>query len=441
MYSNSIWTIIVLIVLLIIVLKSRPFKVWWMGRNKTDEQKKAIKFLIYGPSRSKITKDEYDVISNGMYSDKTILEKAKSKLGITDSDIVRHPCKDIDSTYLSERNYLKNGEKILFFDLGINEFRSSRMDCLMVIFGREKLYFYEFSYRTNKTEETEKAYSYSYDDIRVFKVAPISSKNDSIYASIELQKEVPEEDAKNEQKRKGAWQSFPSMVMAKENFERWKAVGEHLDYPELKKAYKDLSENEKKALRYFKAYDFLPLSITDQDYDMMINQALPSEELRTQGMNNMDIKEKDIRFAEPITFRSFVYGANSLDIKGKDEAWRSNSPQHTWIFFGEHQIYVHTVTINMVTSVKQEATQEIFYNDITSVRTEERSLEKKRGDLTIYLSYYQFTVMFSGDNLTLTLPIMSDDNDRKIHAMRNLLRKKKQSKGPEEQSADNEDMV
>ena len=76
-----------------------------------------------------------------------------------------------------------------------------------------------------------------------------------------------------------------------------------------------------------------------------------------------------------------------------------------------------------------------------AVGTEERSLEKKIGDLTIYLSYYQFTVMFSGDNLTLTLPIMSDDNDRKIHAMRNLLRKKKQSKGPEEQSADDEDMV
>lgn len=441
METNTALTIIVLVVLLIIVLKSKPFKVWWMGRDKTDDQKKAIKFLIYGPIRSKISKDEYDTICNGMYSSYTILEKAKSKFGISDSDIIRHPCKEIDSTYLCERNYIKNGEKVLFYELGNNEFRSSRMDCLMVIFGREKLYFYEFSYRTNKTEESEKAYSYSYEDIRVFKVAPISSKNDSIYASIDLQKEVPEEDAKNEQKRKGAWHSFPSMVMAKENFEKWKAVGEHLDSPELKKAYKDLSGDRKKALRYFKANDFLPLSVSDQDYDAMINKVLPSEQLKEQGMNNMDIKEKDIRFAEPITFRSFVYGANTLDIKGKDEAWRSNSPQHTWIFFGEHQIYVHTVTINMVTSVKQEATQEIFYNDITSVRTEERSLEKKIGDLTIYLSYYQFTVMFSGDNLTLTLPIMSDDNDRKIHAMRNLLRKKKQSKGPEEQSADNEDMV
>ena len=436
MDNNSIWVIIALVVLLIIVLKSKPFKVWWRGRNKTEEQKKAIKFLIYGPSRSKISKDEYDSICNGMYPSRTIFEKAKSKFGISDIDVVRHPCKDIDSTYLCERNYVKNGEKVLFFDLAGNEFRSSRMDCLMVIFGRKQLYFYQFSYRTDKIEETEIASIYAYEDIRQFKVAQVSTKIDSIYASIDLQTEISEEDANNEKRRKESWHSFPSMVMNKENFDVWKAVGEHLDYPELKKAYKDISEDEKKALRYFKANDYLPLTISDEEYDAMIDKSLPSDKLREQGMGNMDIKEKDIRFADPITFRSFVYGSNSLDIQGKDSAWRSNSPQHTWIFFGEHQIYVHTVTFNMVTSVKQEATQEIFYNDITSVRTEERSLEKKRGDLILYLSYYQFTVMFSGDNLTLTLPIMSDDNDRKIHAMRNLLRKKKQTKAPDEQAED-----
>ena len=62
MNSDSILTIIVLVVLMIIILRSKPFKVWWMGRNKTDDQKKAIKFLIYGPSRSKISKDEYDAL-------------------------------------------------------------------------------------------------------------------------------------------------------------------------------------------------------------------------------------------------------------------------------------------------------------------------------------------------------------------------------------------
>lgn len=93
MNINIILAIIVLVVLLIIVLKSDPFKVWWMGRDKTDEQKKAIKFLIYGPYRSKISKDEYDTICKGMYPSYTIFEKAKSKLGISDTDIVRHPCK------------------------------------------------------------------------------------------------------------------------------------------------------------------------------------------------------------------------------------------------------------------------------------------------------------------------------------------------------------
>ncbi len=436
MDNNSIWVIIVLVVLLIIVLKSKPFKIWWRSRNKTEEQKKAIKFLIYGPDRSKISKEDYDTICHEMYPDRTLLEMAKKKLCISDEDIVRHPCKDVNSSYLSVRNLLKDGENDLFFDLGNNEFRSSRMNCFMVIFGREKLYFYQVYYRTDETLETESAYSYGYEEIRQFRVSEISKKDESIYVSLDLQKEISDEEAKDDKKRKESWQSFPSMVMSKENYVLWKAVGEHLDYPELKKAYKDLSEDEKKALRYFKANDYLPLAIKDEEYDAMIDKALPSEILRTQGMDNMDIKEKDIRFADPITFRSYVYGSNSLDIEGKDGAWRSNSPQHTWIFFGEHQIYVHTVTVNMVNSVRQEATQEIFYNDITSVRTEERSLEKKRGDITIYLSYYQLTVMFSGDNLTLTLPIMSDENDRKIRGMRNLLRKKKQISAPDEKPED-----
>ena len=78
MSSNQIITIIVLVLLLIIILRSKPYKVWWRGRNKTNDQKKAIKFLIYGPSRSKITENEYDTICYRMYTNSILLEKAKT---------------------------------------------------------------------------------------------------------------------------------------------------------------------------------------------------------------------------------------------------------------------------------------------------------------------------------------------------------------------------
>ena len=438
MNSDSILTIIVLVVLMIIILRSKPFKVWWMGRNKTDDQKKAIKFLIYGPSRSKISKDEYDAICYGMYPSNTIFEKAKSKLGISDSDIVRHPY--INHKGLWQWNYIKNGEKVLFLDLGLNEFRSSRKDGLMVIFGREKLYFYQFSYRTDKTEETETAYSYASDDIRQFKVDKISTMNEFIYASIALQKEISEEDSKNEKKREASWQRFTSMVMSKKSFDIWKAIGTHLDSTELKKEYKDKTMDEKNALRYFKAYFNLPLAITDEEYEAMIVKTLPSEELRETGMNNMGIEEADIQLATPIAFRSFVYDQDTLEIKGRDGSWRSNNPQHTWLFFGKHQIYVYSASMLMDSSIKQQSTQEIFYKDITSIRTEQLSREKVEGDIVYRLSYYKFTILFSGDSLSLTLPILTDENDKKIRAMRNLLRETKHSYTPEE-AAREEDTV
>lgn len=432
MSSNQIITIIVLVLLLIIILRSKPYKVWWRGRNKTEDQKKAIKFLIYGPSRSKITEDEYDTVCNGMYTDSILLEKAKTKFGITDKDIVKHPCKDVDSSYLSVRNYLKDGEGVLSYDLGNNEFRSSRMDCFLVIFGREKLYFYKFSYRTDETLESETAYSYSYDEIRQFNISEISKKDESIYASFALQKEISEEDAKDERKRKESWQSFPPMVMSKESFEAWKAVGEHLDTPELKKEYKDKTEDEKKALRYFKAYYNLPLSITDSEYEEMIAMILPSEELKRIGMDNMGIEDEDIKLSEPIAFRSFVYDQGTLALKGEDESWRSNDPQHTWLFFGKHQIYVYSASMLMDKSIKQQSTQEIFYRDITSIRTEQLSMEKVDGNIVYRMYIYKFTILFSGDNLSLTLPILTDENDKKIRAMRNLLRETKHSSSPEE---------
>lgn len=440
MNIDIILTIIVLIVLLIIVLKSKPFKVWWRGRNKTEEQKKAIKFLIYGPDRSKISKDDYDIICNGMYPDSTILEMAKKKLGISDADIVRHPCKDVDSTYLSVRNYLKDGDGVLFYDLGDNEFRSSRMDCFWVIFGREKLYFYQLSYRTDETLETETGYSYGYEEIRQFNVSETSKKDETVYASMTLQREILEEDAKDEKKRKESWQSFPSMVMSKESFGAWKAVGTHLDTPALKKEYKDKTNDEKKALRYFKAYYNLPLSISDREYEAMIARILPSEELRVIGMDNMGIEDADIKLSDPIAFRSFVYDQGTLSIKGEDESWRSNDPQHTWLFFGKHQIYVYSASMLMDKSIKQQSTQEIFYKDITSIRTEQLSMEKVDGDIVYRMYIYNFTILFSGDSLSLTLPILTDENDKKIRAMRNLLRETKHSSSPEE-TAKEEDTV
>ena len=171
------------------------------------------------------------------------------------------------------------------------------------------------------------------------------------------------------------------MVMSKKSFDIWKAIGTHLDSTELKKEYKDKTMDEKNALRYFKAYFNLPLAITDEEYEAMIVKTLPSEELRETGMNNMGIEEADIQLATPIAFRSFVYDQDTLEIKGRDGSWRSNNPQHTWLFFGKHQIYVYSASMLMDSSIKQQSTQEIFYKDITSIRTEQLSREKVEGDI------------------------------------------------------------
>lgn len=404
--------------MLIIVLKSKPFRVWAKGRNKSEAQKKAIKFLIYGPEKSKITTEEYEELCYGMYPDDLLYEKAKAKHGINDSDIVMHSHEKINSRYLVVRNYLKNdtdGSNILSCQLKNGDFRSAQMLAFMVLFGREKLYFYQLYYHTDMTREEESSYEYDYNRITSFNVSGTKDK-DSVYAEFIMN--WLKDDEKEYVKK------FPSMVMGEESYKRWLTVSSHLDTPALREEYAKKSDAEKKAFRYFRAHCNLPLTISDDEYENMVSDVLPANQLKVAGMDNMDIRDSDIKLATPISFYSYVYGDNYA-VEGKDHSWRSNIPQHTWLFFGKRQIYVYSTSMRMDTSLRQESTQEIFYNDISSVRTEQFSKEMELDGVHYIMTYYQFTILFAGDKLILTLPIMSDQNDQKIRAMRNLLRETK----------------
>lgn len=146
--DTGVIVIIALIAIAIIVLTSKPFRVWAKGRNRTDEQKRVIKYLIFGPDRSKISTDEFDTICYNMYSNSLLLDKAIKKLGINKDDLVKHRHEKVDSTYLVVRNYIKDESSAMVRMLSLEDFRSSRMDCLMVLFGERKLYFYQLSYHT-----------------------------------------------------------------------------------------------------------------------------------------------------------------------------------------------------------------------------------------------------------------------------------------------------
>ena len=431
MEINGILTIIALVVVLIVVLNTKAFKVWSKGVNKTEYQKKAIKFLIYGPDKSKITVSEYDEICTKMYSDSVLYEKAQAKLGFSDADVVRHPCDTINSEYLCVTNFSKADSDALVCELGGNDFRSSKLKSLMVVFGREKLYVYQLKYRSDKTEEYEVGHEYSYEELRYFKVEGQKVNDETVSAIVSIVKNASEKDSVTHE--------YKSFVMSNDKFKQWVAVGKHLDSPELKKECSKKSKDiEKKVLRYFKAHDNLPLAITDDEYDSMIAEALPSEELRLKGMDQMGIEDHDINLAEPMSFRSFVYDNGAISVQGSDKSWRSSVPQHTWLFFGKHQVYVYITSFHMDSSILQEATQEIFYNDIASTRSEQMSKEEIYGDIKYTLSYYKFTLLFAGDGFSLTLPYVQGDNDRKIKAMRNLLRETKNQSTPKAKAEDAE---
>jgi hypothetical protein len=409
----SILICIILIIILAIVLRSKVLKVWLKGIGKTDSQKKVIKFLIYGPKRSKIKIQEFDELCQMMYSDRKIYEKAKAKFNINETDIVCHPCETIASEYLCITNFDDNPESLVC-NLEKGGFRSAACSSFMAIFGRENLYIYRLDYRFDKTKESETANTYPYEKLLCFKA--ISQDLHNVRISID----------RVSSNGLAITDNYRNFVVSEDEFERWEAVGKHFDSPELKEEIRQKkNESEKKVLRYFKAHDNLPLTITDAEYDSMIVSALPSKVLMSMGMEQMAIEACDVKVAEPISFRSFVYDNSAKYVQGKDKLWRSSVPQHTWLFFGKHQVYVYITSLNMDSSILQEATQEIFYNDIASIRSEHISKVEQYADIVYTLSYYKFTLLFAGDSFSLTLPYIQGDNEEKIKGMRNLLRETK----------------
>lgn len=404
-------SILIIIVVLAIILNSKWFKVIINCFNKTEEQKQAIRFLIYGEKRSGMSAQEYDELVCKMYSYNAILEKAKAKFGLTDSDIVVHPCPEINSECVYITNYQKDSQALVC-SLSENEYRSSKYRALLILFGRKALYVYQLSYHSDKTAEHGTGYEYAYENLHSFNVLvkELKDENGESLVTISMKYYVSKEDIR----------TYETMVykVQQETVKKMVAIGTHLDSPELKQECK-LHKDKAEILRYFKAHDNLPLAILDSEYESKVVAFSPSVD---EGKVLMNIPTNDLELAHPIGFRSYADGRDALNVVGRDTIFRTSVPQYTWLYFGKEQLYIYISSVNMENSVKSQLTQEIFYKDIASIRSENVNIETEPGK-TVYLPYYKITLYFAGTAISMTLPIKQGE-DKPIQAMVNLLREK-----------------
>lgn len=109
--------------------------------------------------------------------------------------------------------------------------------------------------------------------------------------------------------------------------------------------------------------------------------------LEDKALDKLGIDPEEVSMVKPLKFWGYRFvdpcvlgdavDANACWISGKDGKLRSSEVSHTIFYFGEHSVYCYVRTTSLVNGgVSNERTEEYFYKDIVSVKTD--TIETRR---------------------------------------------------------------
>ena len=167
--------------------------------------------------------------------------------------------------------------------------------------------------------------------------------------------------------------------------------------------------------------------MTDAQYDASMKEQQKALEQRALDKLGLDIDE--VKEIDPIVIDGYNYNNFTLSKKGKDGLWRTNMYNVMYLFFSQNEVHVYTCEFCTTEEQKKDSTDVYFYQDIVSVSTESASATFK-----LYLNlkdekvqYESFKLTTSGGTSLLVAIRDSDNAQRSISGMRQLLRAKKMS--------------
>lgn len=162
--------------------------------------------------------------------------------------------------------------------------------------------------------------------------------------------------------------------------------------------------------------------ITDAQYDLSVKKQLKSMEKRALYKLGIDIDE--VKEIAPIEIDGYNYDDCTLYKKGKDGEWRTNMYKVIYLFFSQNEVHAYTCEFCTTEGQKRESTDVYFYQDIVSVSTESSIATLKKESVR----YESFKLTTSGGTSLMVSIRNTDQAERSISAMRQLLRSKKMSR-------------
>ena len=178
---------------------------------------------------------------------------------------------------------------------------------------------------------------------------------------------------------------------------------------------------------------------TDAEIDAQRDSFMDA--LKDQAVRKLGIDEEEAKIAPPLFLRGYSFGRSVLgdlanrsvcDKKGKDGRWRSPECTLSAFFFTEHEIHYYKRTVSLVSNAFKEYTEEFFYKDIVSIKTDEIErpwIDPKTGNEspTEKTRWTAFMLRNTGGETTECSCNSTEEADNAVNAMRNLVRQKKNS--------------
>ncbi|MDR2599268.1 MAG: hypothetical protein LBC73_03230 [Oscillospiraceae bacterium] len=183
-------------------------------------------------------------------------------------------------------------------------------------------------------------------------------------------------------------------------------------------------------------------TMSASEYREIVKQEVTGLTIKKKAISKLGIDEDQVKEIQPVEFRGFIFPRGEHFYK----SGCSNLYEVTWLFFSADQLYVYSLTFDMLSDSKKERTEEYFYKDVTnfsSATDSEETVEmvvsevkakgcgcmkkppkKEYKQLKTMLETAKFSIIVPGDKFSCAMEA-SDDLESRIQGMKQKLREKK----------------
>lgn len=175
---------------------------------------------------------------------------------------------------------------------------------------------------------------------------------------------------------------------------------------------------------------------SDAEIDAQASAML--SDIKKLAFPKLGIEEEEVAMANPIEFWGYEFknvltddaNRDAWNILGKDGNWRSSEVFLGGFYFSENVVHYYWRTASLVSDAVKEGTEEYFYKDIVSVKTESGDIEFKDPKKNKVIPgkrvrYETFILRNSGGESTVCSVNSNDDAEKAVNAFRAMLKQKK----------------